>query len=186
MTSRKERKALARWEEGTRDWAHETARDLVMAMVRGEPMPATPYRIGVILEPEERVWAECPVRFLQERAHAAGPGASWPPIRPWLITSVRVVGRLADDRLYGWRWEQMRGCRVDLSIPSELVALDCAGGERLDWTGPGVAPLAVATIYRLHGPRALAEHPGLDVLRVDGRRLEAPARDRRLHSLAGV
>ena len=104
MTSRKQRKALAKWEDDARRWAHETARDLVMAMVTGQPTAATAYRIGVVLEPGERVWAECPVRFLQERHVGPQPGPDWlPPIRRWLATSDRILGRLADDRLYGWR-----------------------------------------------------------------------------------
>lgn len=174
MTGRKQRKALARWEEGTRLWAHETARELVMAMVTGQPTPATPYRIGVVLEPGERVWAECPVRFLQERSVVppADPPLA-PPIRSWLVTSERIVGRLGDDRLYGWRWSQIMGCRIDLTPPAERVALDLWDGSCLSWSGPGVAPLSVAAVSRLHGPSHLIDHPGLAVLRVHGCPIEA-------------
>ncbi len=31
MTNRKQRKALARWENDTRQWAHRAARDLVLS-----------------------------------------------------------------------------------------------------------------------------------------------------------
>jgi hypothetical protein len=167
MTKRKQAKAIARWENDTRQWAHQTARHLVLSVARGGPTSATPYRIGVVLDRGERVWAECPVRFLQEVLPADGPVT--PPVRPWLITSDRIVGRLGDDRLYGWRWEQMRGCRVDLSTSLESVTLDPDDGSRLDWTGPGVAPLAVAAVYRLHGQQALVHHPGLSTIRLRDR-----------------
>ena len=167
MTSRKHRKAVARWETDTRDWAHQTARNLVLAIVSRQPVPANPYGIGVVLERGERVWAECPVRFLQENLPSEGP--TMRSVRPWLVTSDRIVGRLGDDSLYGWRWEHIRGCRVDLSASSEFVTLDLDGGSRLDWTGPGVAPLAVAAVYRLHGREALVDHPGLTAIRLADR-----------------
>jgi hypothetical protein len=163
LTKRKQRKAVARWENETRLWAHHIARDLVLAMVSGQPTPATPYGIGVVLDPGERVWAECPVRFLQEVLSAEGP--TTPPVRPWLVTSDRIVGRLGDDHLYGWRWEHVRGCRVNLSTSAEFVALDLNDGSRLDWTGPGIAPLAVAVVDRLHGHQSLLDHPGLAAIR---------------------
>jgi hypothetical protein len=119
VTKRKQRRAIARWECDTRQWAHQTARDLVLSMVSGQPTPATPYGLGVVLDPGERVWAECPIHFLQEIVPAHGPAI--PPVRPWLVTSDRIVGRLGDDRLYGWRWERMRGCRVELATPLEYV-----------------------------------------------------------------
>lgn len=164
MTKRKQRRALARWECDTRQWAHQAARELVMSMVSGRLTPASPYGIGVVLDAGEQVWAECPIRFLQEIIPTDGP--SIPPVRPWLVTSDRIVGRLGDDRLYGWRWENVRGCRVDVAIPAEFVTLDLHDGSRLDWSGPGVAPLAIAAVYRLHGREALVEHPGLAEIRL--------------------
>lgn len=164
MTNRKRRKALARWEKDIRQWAHETARNLVLSIVSGQPAAATPYGIGVVLDRGEQVWAECPIRFLQENLSAEVSGV--PLVRPWLVTSDRIVGRLGDDHLYGWRWEHVRGCRVDLSAPTEFVAVDLDDGCRLDWIGPGIAPLAIAAVYQLHGSRALIDHPGLEPLRV--------------------
>jgi hypothetical protein len=166
VTGRKQRKALARWEDETRLWAHETAKDLVMAMVTGQHRPVKPYRIGVVLEPGERVWSECPVRFLQERLTGQQVGQGWvPPVRPWLVTSERIVGRLGDDRLYGWRWRQVRGCRVEVSLPVERVSLDVDNASQVEWSGPGVALIAVAALYSLYGSVSLVDHPGLTVLR---------------------
>jgi hypothetical protein len=88
-----------------------------------------------------------------------------PAVRPWLVTSDRVVGRLADDRLYGYRWEQAVGARVDLTAGSEVVMLDIDGEPKLVWSGPAVAPLAVAAIFRFYGPIGVIEHPGLAPLR---------------------
>lgn len=167
MTNRKQREALARWEADTRKWAHETAGNLVLSMVGGTPAPANPYGIGVVLDPGERVWAECPIRFLQENLPSDGPTVA--PVRPWLVTSDRIVGRLGDDHLYGWRWENIRGCRVNLSPSAEFVTLDPDVGSRLDWTGPGVSPLAVAAVYRLHGRQSLVDHPGLSTIRLADR-----------------
>jgi hypothetical protein len=164
VTKRKQRRELARWENDTRQWAHQAARSLALSMVSGQPAPATPYGIGVVLDPGERVWAECPVRFLQEILPANGPPT--PPVRPWLVTSDRIVGRLGDDHLYGWRWEHIRGCRVDLTASHELVALDVDDFSAIHWTGSGVAPLAVAAVYRLHGEQALIDHPGLAAIRL--------------------
>jgi len=85
MTTRKQRKALARSENDTREWAHQAARNLALSMVAGQPTPGTPYGVGVVLDPGEQVWAECPIRFLQEvlpqtdrPARLSDPGWSLP------------------------------------------------------------------------------------------------------------
>lgn len=169
MKGRKQRKDLAKWEDDTRLWAHETAKDLVMAIVTDQLTAGTPYRVGVVLKPGEQIWAECPLRFLQERPVGPQADLDWfPPIRPWLVTSERVVGRLGDDRLYSWRWGQVVGCRVGLDPGVETVALDLQDGSGVVWIGPGVAPLAVAAVCRLHGREALVLHAGLAPLRQAG------------------
>ena len=179
MTKRAQRRALALWENDTRQWAHQTARELALSMVSGQPTPATPYAMGVVLDPGEQVWAECPIGFLQENLPVDGPDV--PSVRPWLVTSDRIVGRLGDDRLYGWRWEHVRGCRVDLTISPEFLTLDLDHGFRLDWTGPGLAPLAVAAVYTLYGQAALLDHPGLAAIRL-GTRTDP----RGVHALAAL
>ena len=60
----------------------------------------------------------------------------------------------------------MVGARVDLTPGREAVALDFEGHSTLLWSGPGVAPMAVAAVFHLYGPVAMIEHPGLAPLRV--------------------
>ena len=62
----------------------------------------------------------------------------------------------------------MVGARVDLTPGRETVALDIEGQPALVWSGPGVAPFAVAAVFHLYGPVATIEHPGLEPLRVPG------------------
>ena len=178
MTKRKQRKAFVRWETETRAWAADTGRRLVLTLCSGEQIPVSPYRVGVVLGPDEQAWVECPVRFVQD----APPGGlastdivSWPPIRPWLVTSQRIVGRLGDDRLYGYRWEHIVGCRVDLALGREAVAIDLRDGMPLVWTGPGVAPMGVAAVFRLHGRQGLLDHPGLGSLRAPSPKMRGRA-----------
>lgn len=169
MISWRQRRVLARQEAETRAWATQAGRALVGALCGGRPLPASPYRVGVVLGSAEHPWVECPARFSGEpppRRQAAGAQGDWPPARAWLVTSERIVGRLGDDRLWGYRFEHMVGCRVDLTEGNEQVSLDLDRQVPLSWTGPGVAPLAVAAVYHLHGVAALIDHPGLAPLRV--------------------
>jgi hypothetical protein len=166
MTARRARRELARWETASRAWALGTARSLALAIYHNRPQPVTPYQVGVVLDSHERPLIEIPARFLNEAPHMNGTPVTWrPPIRPWLITNHRIVGRLGDDRLYSWRWQHFTGCRVDLQPGTEFVAIDAWDGSPLSWVGPAVAPLAVVAIFRLYGPTALLDHPGLACLR---------------------
>ena len=172
MTSkRRQARELARWEAATRTWATDTARHLALALHYERDTGSRPFRVGVVLDEGERVWVETPVCFFAGRATTAVQAATAPPLRlpqprPWLVTNHRIVARLEDDRLHGWRWEHMVGCRADLTPGREIVALDLDCQAPLVWAGPGVAPLAVAAVYHLHGPLAMIEHPGLAPLRV--------------------
>lgn len=78
----------------------------------------------------------------------------------------RVVGPLADDRLHGYRWDNAVGARVDLTPGRESVAVDIEGQPTLIWSGPAVAPMAIAAVSCLYGRLAMIEHPGLASLRV--------------------
>lgn len=108
-----------------------------------------------------------PAQFNLDWTPPVKPGEQAPPaIRPWSVTSGRVVGRLADDRLHGYRWEKAVGVRVDLTPSREAVIMDIEDERPLVWSGPGVAPMAVAAIFHLFGAIAMIEHPGLAPLRV--------------------
>ncbi len=167
MSRRKDAKALARWDNEARRWATATGRDLALDLYYNRETGARPYGVGVVLDPGEKVWAEVPIRFNLDRPPLIKPGElAQPSIRTWLVTSSRVVGRLADDRLHGYRWERAVGARVDLTPGREVVSLDIEREPTLIWTGPAVAPLAVAAVFHLYGALAMIDHPGLAVVRV--------------------
>ena len=167
MSKRKDAKALDRWDNEARRWATATGRDLALDLYCNRETAARPYGVGVVLDPSEKVWAEVPVRFNLESPPLIKPcELARPLVRPWLVTSARVVGRLADDRLHGYRWERAVGARVDLTPGREVVSLDIDSEPTLIWTGPAVAPLAVAAVFHLYGVLAMIDHPGLAPLRV--------------------
>jgi hypothetical protein len=167
MSGRRDRRAMVQWEADTRRWAIDAARDLALAVYRGDSLQAQPFRIGVVLGSQESPWVQCPVRFDLDRVVYAPAGkVEARPYRLWLVTSERVVGRLGDHRLHGYRWDHVFGCRLDVDEGQEFLSLDLNGEPPLTWSGAGVAPMAVAAVYRLHGPRALVDHPGLTSLRV--------------------
>jgi hypothetical protein len=167
VTKRRDAKALTRWEAEAREWATNAARDLALNLYQVRETATRPYGIGVVLDPGEKAWAEVPVRFnLDWPLPAKLDQQTQPAIRSWLVTSARVVGRLADNRLHGYRWEKMVGARIDLTPGREAVAVDIEGQPTLLWSGPGVAPFAVAAVFHLYGPVAMIEHPALAPLRV--------------------
>jgi hypothetical protein len=166
MSRRKAAKDLARWEDEARQWATATGRDLALDLYYNRETATLPYGVGVVLDAGEKVWAEVPVRFNLDWVPPVKPGEHGPPaVRSWLVTSDRIVGRLADDRLHGYRWEKAVGARVDLTSGREVVSLDIDCEPTLLWTGPAVAPMAVAAVFHLYGPLAVIQHPGLAPLR---------------------
>lgn len=167
MSKRKDARALARWEEEARQWATATARNLALDLYYDRETAIQPYDVGVVLDPGEKVWAEVPVRFNLDWIAPIKPTENaWPAIRSWLVSSDRVVARLADDRLHGYRWEAVVGARVDLTPGREVVSLDIESEPALTWTGAAVAPMAVAAVFHLYGPLAMIQHPGLAAVRV--------------------
>jgi hypothetical protein len=167
MSRRKDAKALARWDNEARQWATATGRDLALDLYYDRETAARPYGVGVVLDSGEKVWAEVPVRFNLDRPPLTKPGElARSSVRTWLVTSARVVGRLTDDRLHGYRWERVVGARVDLTPGREVVSLDIESEPTLIWTGPAVAPLAVAAVFHLYGALAMIDHPGMAPLRV--------------------
>ena len=172
MSKRKDAKAMTRWSDQARQWATATGRDLALDLFYNRETTFRPYEIGVVLDFGEKVLAEAPARFNLDWTPSGKAGQSVEPaIRSWLVTSDRVVGRLADDRLHGYRWEQTVGARVDLTPGREVVSLDIDGEPTLMWSGPAVAPLAVAAVFHLYGPIGVLEHPGLVTLRVGPERV---------------
>jgi hypothetical protein len=167
MSKRKQAKALTRWSEDARQWATAVGRDLALDLYYNRETNLRPYEVGLVLDPGERVWVEAPVEFnLDWRLPGRAGQVMESAVRPWLVTSDRLVGRLADDLLHGYRWERAVGARVDLTPGREVVRLDIECEPALVWSGPAVAPLAVAAVFRLYGPIGMIEHPGLATLRV--------------------
>ncbi|MGD0044763.1 MAG: hypothetical protein ABSE84_30900, partial [Isosphaeraceae bacterium] len=62
-TKRRDTKALARWNDEARRWATAAGRDLALDLYYDRETAVPPYRVGVVLDPGEKVWAELPVRF---------------------------------------------------------------------------------------------------------------------------
>jgi hypothetical protein len=162
----KQTRALTRWSEEARRWATAAGRAVALDLYYNRESNLRPYVVGVVLDAGENVWAETPLQFNLDWTYPGTDGQTiGPAVRPWLVTSDRVVGRLADDRLYEYRWEQAVGVRVDLTPDREIVILDTENEPALVWSGPAVAPLAVAAVFRLYGPIGVIEHPGLATLR---------------------
>jgi hypothetical protein len=166
MTKRKDANAMVRWNQEARIWATDAGRRLALDLYYGRETGSRPYQVGVVLDAGEKIWAEVPVRFnLDLPTTATSHEALQPAIRSWLVTSGRVVGRLGDERLHGYRWEKSVGVRINLTPGSEDISVNIDGEPTLIWSGPGVTPLAVAAVYQLYGPVGLIEHPGLAILR---------------------
>jgi hypothetical protein len=167
VSKRKDAKALARWEDEARQRATATARELALDLYYDRQTGTQPYGVGVVLDVGEKVWAELPVRFNLDWAPSVKAGKLMQPaIRPWLVTSNRCIGRLADDRLHGYRWEKAVGARIDLTPGREVVSLDIDYEPTVTWSGPSVAPMAVAAVFHLYGTLGLIQHPGLTAVRV--------------------
>jgi hypothetical protein len=88
------------------------------------------------------------------------------------VTNKRLMGRLWTGLYTGWTWEQIGAYRADLTRGKEWAELVVEGHPTVLY-GPGVAPLAVAFVYKVHGVVALLEHPGLAALRVQPKRRKA-------------
>lgn len=168
---RGERRQTARWERKAHGEAIETARRLAMSLYRSAPFEAKPYVSGVVLGRGEVLWAETQARCSWDQSPYARRDPSRLPLTCWVATNRRLSGRLSTGRTVDLPWEQMTHCRADLSRGKEQLALDGWGTSGV-WFGIGVAPLAVAAVYRAYGIDALLDHPGLASLRV------APSRGR--------
>ena len=166
MSKRRDAKTMARWEDQARQWATATARDLAVDLYYNRETAARPYSVGVVLDPGEKVWAEVPIRFnFDLTATVSGCHDVLPAFRPWLVTSDRVVGRLASDRLQGYRWENVCGIRVDLAPGHEVIEFGYRWRTHADmgWPGCGsdggrcrLSTLRSKGRYRTPGPNLAA------------------------------
>jgi hypothetical protein len=155
-----------RRETRTREQASVLARQLAVALSSGTPVGPTPYSVGLVLDADEQVWAQVPARCSADGP--ARPGDEKGPRREadWLITNQRIAGRFYEETLRWYTWAGCVGCQVDLTPGREVVSLDFPGlAGPVHWRGPGVAPLAVAAVVKLHGANAALDHPGLAALR---------------------
>jgi hypothetical protein len=173
VSSRRRRREAARWEASTRDWARTAGCALAIDLYYDAEIGLRPYDLGLVLWPQEKTWAQIPARCSTDTPLAIRTGpprrGEHPPqtrITNWLITNYRIAGRLYPDSLTWWEWAGIVGMKIDLSPGNEHVRIDVAQYSLpVVWSGPGVAPLAVAATYHLYGPAALIDHPGLAPLR---------------------
>jgi len=163
--TRRAARQTARTERHNRAIAVDQARRLAMSLYHRTAIEAHPYTLGLALERGETVWAETWVRCSLDRpAWQVDPSRL--PLSAWLVTNHRIVGRLTTGQLVGWTWQDILGCRADLTPGKEWAQIDPKDRPPVVWYGPGVAPLAVALVAQVHGIVALLEHPGLAPLRV--------------------
>ena len=162
-----------KWERGTRAWAWESSRELVLDLYHGRARTINPYDIGAALEPGEvlyrQVWARYwtlgqPTELVSSSGRVQHVPSSW---RDWgwcqvLLTSHRLLTRLGADG--GWLianwWASIGGVQVDLQ--RDLVTLDDRTGNwRGAYGGPAAAIISVGAVGAVHGLAALVEHPAL-------------------------
>jgi len=170
-------KELARWEADIRTSALHTARDLAVALYYERDTGSRPFRVGVVLDAGERVWAETPVCFSVDLPSTTLQGGSVP--RPRLPEPRLSLARHQppDRRPPRGRQPPRLEMGTHGRLPSrltpgrEVVALDLDCQSPRVWSGAGVTPLAVAAVYRLHGhcnhrgPRTRADPPANSVMR---------------------
>ena len=177
-----ERRQQARRERKAADFAVQQARQLAMSLYHGTPIEARPYSSGLVLGAGEVLWVETQGRCSWDQSPYARRDPARLPLTCWVATNMRLSGRLSTGRVVDLPWAQMTHCRVDLSRGKETLALDGWGTNGV-WHGVGIAPLAVAAIFKAYGIEALLEHPGLARLRVGPPRGTTPGGEREMLAL---
>jgi hypothetical protein len=177
LSERRARRRRAEWQSEIRIWAITTARSLAIDLHCDHSLPIRSYKVGLVLWDGEQAWAEIPVKCSADTPVPIGDGRLALQTTPWLVTSERVAGRLQPNTLRWWTWDQVIGMQVDLRPGRERVCLDIDGSTPVYFESPGVAPLAVAAVYRLHGPMAVIEHPSLAPLRTVTSSASPPVRE---------
>ncbi len=181
-----------------RTFAVEDARSLAVEIGQGA-LAHWPHvgDLGVVLDPGEVVWTQVAARwqsvtisrYIQHRETFFGGLRSWEVQQSgwadmgegtWWLTNHRIVGRVHQGELLGWRWENLVGCLVDLR--GERVTFDVNTGHRFALTGPAVPVVGVVAVAQLHGVAALLTHPALGPLRV-GAEAERPWSTPAMHQL---
>jgi hypothetical protein len=165
LSQRRTRRRRLEWEARIRAWGTSAGRALALDLHHHRQVAVRPYTVGLVLWEGERVWVEVPATCSADTPVWDDDGRPVLQTGPWLVTDQRLAGRLHPDILRWWTWDQVIGVQVDLTHGRERVGLDIDGSKPIYLAGPGVGPLAVAAVYRLHGPLAVIEHPGLAPLR---------------------
>ncbi len=168
VVDRKVLRETARWERKNRPVAIEQARRLAMALYHGKAIETPPFQLGLAFGPGETLWVETWARCSLDRHPWAALDPSRLALSCWAITNRRLVGRLSSGLHTGWTWDQIGAYQADLTRGGEYASVVVDGRPTLFY-GPGVAPLAVALVWQLHGAVALLQHPGLAALRVQPR-----------------
>lgn len=163
--SNRQARRRAEWERQTRIWAIITGRSLALHLNHELALDVRSYTVGLVLRDDEQPWVEVPATCSADTPVLMGNGQSVLRTGPWLVTSQRLAGRLQPDILRWWAWDQVIGVQVDLTLGRERICLDIDESKPVYFDGPGIAPLAVAAVYKLHGPKAVIDHPGLAPLR---------------------
>jgi hypothetical protein len=76
MSSRKQKRELARWETATHQWASDAGRRLAIDLHHGHNVPIRPYTVGLVLWHlwNEQVWGQVPARCSEDTPLAARRG----------------------------------------------------------------------------------------------------------------
>jgi hypothetical protein len=157
--------------------AQERAKHLALQFAGGELQADPAYDLGLVLAPGETVIARA-ATFYAWREHLVfyGPAGVHRSsvMRPtgflqWVITDLRLAARESNGAVLSIYWDAVQGVTVDLA--RGVVAFDAADGFHGEFTGPGIAPIAVAAVAKLYGVQAMLEHPSLAPLRVNAPQL---------------
>jgi hypothetical protein len=141
--------------------ARNEALSLVVDLLGGTQPSCPVTDLGIVLGSREIVWREVALGLWSKPPGWAG-WSRWGMVPCWL-TSLRLVGRLANGDLFGICWGDVAGCAIELE--ADRVILDGPDGWRYCLAGAATPVIAVAAVAHLYGLDALVSHPGLACLR---------------------
>jgi hypothetical protein len=181
VSRRKQRRAIAAWAYQAREASRHAARELALTIVRGQSSAMQAYDLGIVLNNGESAWQRVPADYwyrgelswmVQDNSYRGyrstinevhQPYVIHGGLLDWLITNQRLAARKPDGQVISIYWSAIEAISVDLT--QEIVGLDGTDGYHGELAGPAIAPIAVAAIATCHGPRALLDHPALELLR---------------------